>query len=66
MNIDKQTDWIKSIGIFLLILLVFYLIARQFYPHQAPPLPLPMVKVAKPNVENLVEYVTQNGHHRCI
>lgn len=61
MNIEKQADWIKSIGIFLLILLVFYLIARQFYPHQAPKLPLPLVKVEKPVVVNLVEYVTQTG-----
>lgn len=57
----KHEDWMKSIGIFLLILAVFYLIARQFYPHKGPSIPLPIVKVQQPIVVNLVEYVTQTG-----
>ncbi len=61
MKFDIHADWIKSIGIFLLILLLFYFVARHFTAHHVTELPLPMVKVEKPKITKLVEYVTQTG-----
>ncbi len=61
MKFDIDSYSMKKLGIILLVILFVFFIIRHFTAAKPPALPLPMVKVEKPVLTNLVEYVTQTG-----
>lgn len=61
MNFIKNKKSGKTIGIAVAILCFFFLIAHFSGKNNTLNIPLPVVVVQKPKLENMVEYVTQTG-----
>ncbi|MFT4059347.1 MAG: efflux RND transporter periplasmic adaptor subunit [Legionella sp.] len=61
MNVNQHSKKVKMLGLGAVALLVFYLIAHHFTKQGAPEIPPPMVVVQKPQIKEMVEYVTQTG-----
>ena len=61
MNVNKNSKSVKYAGIAVVALLFLYFIAHLFTKPKAPVIPLLAVVVQKPQVKEMVQYVTQTG-----
>ena len=64
MTLDKQlkSKLVKIAQIVLGIVLVIDLFMHYKAMHRTPPIPLPTVIIHKPELKNVVEYITQTGN----
>ncbi|MGL5742018.1 MAG: efflux RND transporter periplasmic adaptor subunit [Legionella sp.] len=61
MNFNKDSKSVKRIGIAVAILFLIYLMAHFFGKSNVPTIPAPTVVVQKPQLKEMVDYVTQTG-----
>ncbi|MGC1181820.1 efflux RND transporter periplasmic adaptor subunit [Legionella sp.] len=61
MNINKNSKLVKFLGVAVVALLFVYFIAHFFKKPNFPKIPAPSVMVQKPQLQEMVEYVTQTG-----
>lgn len=61
MNFNKNSKPVKFAGIAVAALFCVYVIVHLFTKHNPPEIPPPPVVVQKPQLREMVEYVTQTG-----
>lgn len=61
MNFNKNSKPVKFAGIAVAALFCVYVIVHLFTKHNPPEIPPPAVVVQKPQLREMVEYVTQTG-----
>lgn len=61
MTFNKNSEAFKRVKIILVALLCIYLISHFFTQNKAPVIPPPSVIIQKPQLKEMVEYVTQTG-----
>lgn len=62
MELDKKLKFYKIAGVVLTIFLVIDLVVNYKASSKVPLIPIPAVIVQKPELRNMVEYITQTGN----
>lgn len=60
MNVDRQSKRVK-IATVVIILLLAYWILHHYLGKKPPTVPVPVVTIKKPHLQEMVDYVTQTG-----
>lgn len=62
MNKEKQSKWLRIGAVLLVVLILIDLIVHYKAGTQSPHMPIPVVRVQKPKLRPMTEYITQTGN----